>query len=112
MNNRARTVRRLAVAAWILLGASVAIWPVAGAGIGPLICAIAFVPLLLPLHGIVRDSPVWLRAAPMTIAPALALSITEILVNPPARPFACATLTCAFLAFAAIVAALRSRAPG
>ena len=112
MSNRARTVRRLAVAAWFLLGASVAIWPGAGAGIGPLTCAIALVPLLLPLQGIIRVSPVWLRAAPMTLAPALALSVTEILVNPRARLFAGTTLACAFLEFAAIVAVLRSRAPG
>ena len=112
MSDRARTVLRLAVAAWILLGASIAIWPAAGAGIGLLTAAFAFIPLLLPLHGIVRGSAKWLRAAPMALAPALALAITEILVNPAARPFAGVTLALAFLAFAAIVAALRSRAPG
>ena len=112
MSDRARTVRRLAVAAWILLGTSIAIWPVAGAGIGPLTAAFAFIPLLLPVHGIVRGYVKWLRAAPMALAPALALAITEILVNPAARPFAGVTLALAFLAFAAIVAALRSRAPG
>ena len=69
----------------------------------------AFIPLLLPLPGLVRGSVKWLRAAPMALAPALALAITEILVNPPARPFAGASLALAFLAFAAIVAALRSR---
>ena len=111
MSDRARTVLRLAIAAWILLGASIA----SGRprrGIGLLTAAFAFVPLLLPLPGIVRGSVKWLRAAPMALAPALALAITEILVNPPARPFAGATLALAFLAFAAIVAALRSRAPG
>jgi uncharacterized membrane protein len=112
MSDRARMVLRLAVAAWILLGASIAIWPAAGADIGPLTAAFAFIPLFLPLHGIVRGSMKWLRAAPMALAPALALAITEILVNPPARLVAGATLVLAFLAFAAIVAALRSRAPG
>ena len=84
MSDRARTVLRLAIAAWILLGASVATLA-AGAGIGLLTAAFAFVPLLLPLPGIVRGSVKWLRAAPMALAPALALAITEILVNPPAR---------------------------
>jgi uncharacterized membrane protein len=112
MSDRARTALRLAVAAWILLSASIAIWPAAGAGIGLLTAAFAFVPLLLPLHGIIRGSVKWLRAAPMALAPALALTITEILVNPPARPIASASLALAFLAFAAIVAALRSRLPG
>jgi uncharacterized membrane protein len=109
MSDRARTVRRLAIGAWILLGASVAAWP--GAGIGRLTAAFAFVPLLLPLPGLVRGSVKWLRAAPMALAPALALAITEILANPPARLVAGASLALAFLAFAAIVAALRSRAP-
>jgi uncharacterized membrane protein len=112
MSDRARTALRLAVAAWILLSASIAIWPAAGAGIGLLTAAFAFVPLLLPLRGIIRGSVKWLRAAPMALAPALALAITEILVNPPARPIAGATLALAFLAFAAIVAALRSRPSG
>jgi uncharacterized membrane protein len=109
MSDRARTILRIAVAAWILLGASIATWP--GAGIGRLTAAFAFVPLLLPLHGIFRGSVKWLRAAPMALAPALALAITEILVNPPARLVAGASLALAFVAFAAIVAALRSRAP-
>ena len=112
MSDRARTVLRLSVAAWILLGASIAIWPAAGAGIGLHTAAFAFIPLLLPVHGIVHGSVKWLRAAPMTLAPVLALAITETLVNPAARPFAGVTLALAFLAFAAIVAALRSRAPG
>jgi len=109
MSDRERTVLRLAIAAWVLLGACVATWP--GAGIGRFTTAFAFVPLLLPLHGIVRGSVKWLRAAPMALAPALALAITEILVNPPARFVAGASIALAFLAFAAIVAALRSRAP-
>jgi uncharacterized membrane protein len=111
MSDRSRTVLRLAVAAWILLGASVAIWLASGSGIGLLTAAFAFVPLLLPLPGIFRGSVKWLRAAPMALAPALALAITEILVNPPARAFAGASLALAFLAFAAIVSTLRSR-PG
>ena len=109
MSDRERTVRRFAIAAWVLLGTSVALWP--GAGIGRLTAAFAFVPLLLPLPGMVRSSVKWLRAAPMALAPALALAITEVLVNPPARLVAGASLALAFLAFAAIVAALRSRAP-
>jgi uncharacterized membrane protein len=107
MNDRARPVLWLVIVAWVLLGASIATWP--GAGIGRLTTVFAFVPLLLPLNGIVRGSVKWLRAAPMALAPALALAITEILVNPPARPVAGATLALVFLAFAAIVAALRSR---
>ena len=47
----------------------------------------------------------------MTLAPALALAVTEFLVNPPARPFAGATLALVFAAFAGILAALRTLPP-
>jgi hypothetical protein len=44
----------------------------------------------------------------MALAPVLALSITECLVNPSARIAAGATLALALAAFAAILAALRA----
>ena len=44
----------------------------------------------------------------MALAPALTLALTEFLVNPPARPFAGATLALVLAAFAAILAALRT----
>jgi hypothetical protein len=44
----------------------------------------------------------------MALAPALALAITESLVNPPARAIAGASLALTLVAFAAIVAALRT----
>ena len=100
-------MRRLAVAAWLLLVLSVAAWPFVGARIGPVTTAIAFLPLLLPLPGLVGDSGRALRGAPLALAPLLALAVTEYLVNPPARPWAGLSLALAFVAFAAIVAALR-----
>ncbi len=111
MNDRAQVARRLAIAAWLLLAASVACWPFVGAGIGALSTAVAFFPLLLPLPGITRASIPTLRAAPMALAPALALAVTEILVNPDGRPWAGASLGLALLSFAAVLAALR-QAPG
>jgi uncharacterized membrane protein len=100
--------RRIALAAWILLGLSVAAWPFVRAGIGAATTAIAFLPLLLPLPGIARGSLRALRASPMALAPALALAITETLANPAARFPAGATLALLLLAFAAVVAAIRS----
>ncbi len=111
MSDRAQVAPRLAIAAWLLLAASVACWPIGGTGIGAFTTAIALVPLLLPLPGIARASVRALRAAPMALAPALALAITEILVNPAGRPLAAASLGIALLSFAAVLAALR-RAPG
>jgi uncharacterized membrane protein len=108
MSARPRAVRRLALGAWLLLAVSVAAWPLAGAGIGRLTAAIAFMPLLLPIPGLARGSEPAMRAAPMALAPVLALAVTEILVNPPARPWAGLSLALAFAAFAGMVAALRA----
>jgi uncharacterized membrane protein len=112
MSGRARTARGLAIAAWLVLAASIAAWPLAGAGIGFVSAAVAFLPLLLPLPGLLGGSRRALGAAPMALAPALALAITEILANPPARPIAAASLALAFAAFAGIIAALRAAPPG
>jgi uncharacterized membrane protein len=111
MSDRARITRRVAIAAWLGLIASVVIWPRPAAGIGTVAALIAGLPLLLPLPGLVRASRRAFRAAPMALAPALALSITECLVNPAARIAAVATLTLAFAAFASLLAALRALPP-
>ena len=108
MSARAARVARLACAAWVLLAAIVAAWPFAGVGIGGITATLAGLPLLLPLPGLLRGSRRALRAAPMALAPALALAITETLVNPPARPLAGTSLALALVAFAAVVAALRT----
>ena len=108
MSDRARTTRRVATAIWLGLIASVAIWPLPVAGIGAIAALIAGLPLLLPLAGLARGSQSAYRAASMALAPALALSITECLVNPEAQIAAGVTLALAFAAFAAILAALRA----
>ncbi len=110
MRGPARTAHLAAVAAWLALAGSIALWQ-AGSGIGIVATLVAGLPLLLPLPGILRGARRSLGAAPMALAPALALAITEFLVNPPARPFAGATLAIAFTAFAAVLTALRSLPP-
>jgi uncharacterized membrane protein len=107
MSEPARIARGAAIAAWLALAGSVALWPVSGAGI--VTTLLAGLPLLLPLPGLLRGARRTLRAAPMALAPALTLAITEFLVNPPARPFAGATLALVLAAFAASVAALRTQ---
>lgn len=111
MSDRASVAHRIVLLAWLLLAASVAAWLFADAGIGRLSSAIAFLPLLLPLPGLARRSRNALRAAPMALAPALVIAITEVLVNPPARPLAAVTLGLILAAFAAIVASLRAAPP-
>lgn len=109
MMDRARAMRIFASAAWLLLAGSVAAWPfIQGAGIGPVTAAIAFFPLLLPIAGLLRGSLRSYRLAALVLGPALALALTEILVNPPSRPWTSTTLALILLSFAGIVAALRT----
>jgi len=109
MSDPARTARHLAIGGWLLLAASVACWPFIGAsGISLATASIAFLPLLLPLAGIARGSRRAYRLAALTLAPALALTVTEFLVNVPSRPWTGTTLALILLAFASLVAALRT----
>jgi uncharacterized membrane protein len=109
MKDRARAAQIFTNTAWLLLAASVASWAfIDTAGIGPVTVAIAFFPLLLPIAGLLRGSPRAYRLAMLVLAPALALALTEILVNPPSRPLTTTSLALVLLAFAGLVAALRA----
>lgn len=108
MNDRpARNLRHVALAVWLALLVSVACWPLGDGGIGPLTTALAFLPLLAPLPGMARGLRHTLRWAPLTLAPPLALALTEILVNPAARTRASVSLALLLAAFAAVIATLR-----
>lgn len=107
IDERMARTRRLTIGAWTLLFISIAVWTFAGRGIGRLATAIALLPMLLPLPGLVRWRRRTLQWAPLTLAPALAITLTEILVNVPARGPATLTLVLIFAAFAANIAALR-----
>lgn len=106
-----RNLCRVALAVWLVLLLSVACWPLGDAGIGWLTTALAFLPLLAPLPGMARGTRRTLRWAPLTLAPPLALALTEILINPAARTRATVSLALILAAFAAIIAALRRTAP-
>ena len=112
INERDARLRRLTLGAWLSLIASIAAWSFTLTGIGPLTTAIALLPLLLPLAGLVRARRRTLQWAPLTLAPAIALALTEILLNAPARLPATLTLALIFAAFAIIVAALRRNPRG
>lgn len=101
-------VQRLAAGAWLALIASIASWPFATARIGMLTTAIALLPLLLPLPGLLMGWRRTLQWSPLTLAPALALSLTEVLVNAPARILGTLTIVLILAAFAMLIAALRS----
>lgn len=107
MSPREALLRRLAVSAWLLLVLSVAAWPFA-AGVGWFLWAIAFLPLLLPVPGLLAGSARALRGATLALAPLLAIGVTEYLVNVPARAWTGLSLALMLAAFAAILAALRA----
>ncbi len=103
---------RFALAAWIALLLSVACWPLGRSGIGNLATTLALLPLLAPLRGMARGRRRTLRWAPLTMAPALAIALTEVVVNEPARIRAAATLALILVAFAAVIAGLRQQPRG
>jgi uncharacterized membrane protein len=109
VSDRARALQRAALATWVGLLGSVALWTLPDFRIGLPTVLVAGLPLLLPMPGLWRGNPRALRAAPMALTPSLALSITEILANPAARPVAGMTLALVLIAFAAVIAALRAR---
>ena len=106
------SLRQVALAVWLALLISIACWPLGAGGIGPLTTALAMLPLLAPMPGMARGTRRTLRWAPLTLAPSLALALTEILVNPAARTRASVSLALILAAFAAVIATLRRDAPG
>jgi len=100
-------VRRFAIGVWLLLAASIAAWPIPANGVGLGTTAIALLPLFLPLPGLLRGRRLTLQWSSLTLAPALALAVTEILVNSAARTYVTLTLALILVAFAMIVATLR-----
>ena len=103
---RAEVACRAALLIWALLIASVSVWPFAG--VGWIASALALLPLLLPVPGFIKKAPRTLRWSSLTLAPALAFAVTELLVNSRARIPAVLTLALILAAFAAIVALLRT----
>lgn len=104
---RARRARIAMFVSWALLVASIVVWPFADAGIGLVPTAFAFVPLLLPMPGLLRGFHRTLRWSPLTLAPALTMALTELLANPPARTPMMLSLVLIMAAFAAVIATLR-----
>lgn len=108
----ARVTSRIAAGAWLALILSVLCWPLGASAVGWPTTAIAFLPLLLPLPGLALGTRRTQSWAPLSLAPVLALALTEVLVNPAARVRVAVTLGLVLAAFAAILAALRAAPRG
>ena len=78
------------------------------AGYPWLICALAVVPLLAPLSGLIRGRRHTYAWATLFAIPYLAFALTELLVNPAARWVAAISLLLVFAWFCAMILFLRT----
>lgn len=104
------TARKLTIVLWLAMTASLLAWILAG--YSPWLCAIAVLPLLTPLPGLMRGRRYTYAWATLFAVPYMAFVITELLVNPGARIVAGFSLLLVFAWFCSMIFFLRtSRAP-
>ena len=99
------TARALTIWLWAALALSLLGWITAGYP-WP-ICVLAVVPLLAPLHGLIRGRRHTYAWATLFAVPYLAFSLTELLVNPAARWVAAMSLLFVFAWFCTMILFLR-----
>ncbi len=97
--------RRLTLLVWTALAASLLAW--ISVGYSWLLCALAVLPLLVPLPGLVRGRPYTYAWASLFTVPYLVFALTELLANPAARWVAAVSLLLVFGWFCAMVLFLR-----
>ena len=100
------TSRSLTIGFWIALVLSLPAWMMAGYP-WP-ICALAALPLLAPLNGLLRGRRHTYAWATLFAIPYLAFALTELLVNPAARWVAAASLLLVFGWFCTMILFLRA----
>jgi uncharacterized membrane protein len=101
----ASTSRKLTIALWVAVAASLLAWILVGYS-WP-ICAIAVLPLLAPLNGLVQGRRYTYAWATLFAIPYLAFAVTELLANPRARWVASASLLLVFGWFCSMIIFLR-----
>jgi uncharacterized membrane protein len=100
-----RSARALTIWLWAALTLSLLSWITVGYP-WP-ICVLAVLPLLAPLHGLVRGRRHTYAWATLFAVPYLAFALTELLVNPAARWVAAMSLLCVFAWFCTMILYLR-----
>jgi uncharacterized membrane protein len=98
--------RALTVWLWVALVCSLLAWMLVGYP-WP-ICALAVLPLLAPLRGLLRGARHTYAWATLFAIPYLAFAMTELLVNPQARWAAGLTLLLVFAWFCTMILFLRA----
>jgi uncharacterized membrane protein len=100
------TARSLTIWLWVAVALSLLGWM--SAGYPWLICALAVLPLLAPLNGLVRGRRHTYAWATLFAVPYLAFALTELLVNPAARWVAAMSLLLVFAWFCTMILFLRA----
>jgi uncharacterized membrane protein len=99
------TMRALTIWLWVAVSMSLLAWTLVG--YPWLLCAIAVLPLLAPLNGLVRGRRYTYAWATLFAIPYLAFAMTELLVNPQARWVAGVSLLLVFAWFCTMILFLR-----
>jgi uncharacterized membrane protein len=102
----ARNTRLLAIWLWTAVALSLLAWIVVGYP-WP-VCVLAVLPLLAPLHGLIKGRRYTYAWATLFAIPYITFAITELLVNPSARWVASISLFLAFGWFCTMVLYLRA----
>jgi uncharacterized membrane protein len=101
-----RNTRRATLVIWAAVAASLLCWTLAG--YSWVLCAVAAVPLLAPLRGLItgrRHTYAW---ATLFAIPYLIFALTELLANPAARWVAALSLLLVFAWFCSMILYLRA----
>ena len=100
------TSRTLTIWLWVALITSLLAWTFVG--YSKLLCVIAILPLLAPLHGLVHGRRYTYAWATLFAVPYLAFAMTELLANPRARIVAGVSLILVFAWFCTMILFLRA----
>jgi uncharacterized membrane protein len=102
----ASTLRALTIWLWTTVSLSLLAWTLVG--YPWLLCTVAVLPLLAPLHGLVRGKRYTYAWTTLFAIPYLVFAVTELLVNPQARIVAAMTLLLVFAWFCTMILFLRA----
>ncbi len=100
------TARSLTIWLWAALALSLLSW--IAVGYPWPICVLAVLPLLAPLHGLIRGRRHTYSWATLFAVPYLAFALTELLVNPAARWVAALSVLVVFAWFCTMILFLRA----
>ena len=100
------TARHWTIGLWIAVSSSLLAWM--WVGYPWPICVLAVLPLLAPLHGLMRGRRHTYAWATLFAVPYLAFALTELLANPAARWVAALTLVLVFAWFCTMILFLRA----